>query len=442
MHRVMAASCDVVEDSAFFLYLDDVGEEVEIRASVVDGEGPSCTVKTRQGKRKRSTGSEGKVGSKRKRKVLNKKEKEKVMLHLCDVDVNGLLSHIKDTIETEKHIQESKEKLEFWKYLEHSKALLTELTIYLADAFANLYKSCDKGKDKYMNFQLEWHRLCSVFLLPPDKDISDLDFDLRKHSTLASLQQRWIGFCEGKAAVNDVRCPVMISFCNAVYKYFLKRVSVIQQSLLDSTSSQCPNNIEPDTDSVYYRFCGGALADMLHGRYKNRQSCKSCLRPVISHEIQVLKCVQCVTKDHVPTDLKYRDNGYMYFPAVDFLPFLKALDKCVMENASDSAFKKYGSNVIEVAVAQMQANQELLKQFSGVVKEKLLEQKLDIQSHEAAIISVYKELSRKLCHTRLAEFVTATQQRAAAQQGKSTLAGQNLRDQLLCLHVNTKSQIK
>ena len=39
------------------------------------------------------------------------------------------------------------------------------LTLSLADAFANLYKSCDKGKDKYLNFQLEWHRYCSAYLL-------------------------------------------------------------------------------------------------------------------------------------------------------------------------------------------------------------------------------------------------------------------------------------
>lgn len=318
---------------------------------------------------------------------------------------------------------------------------MKELLLSLADAFANLYKSCDRGKDKYMNFQLEWHRYCSVFLLPPGKDISEVNYDVHKDSNLARLQQRWVGFCEGKAVTTDVRCSVMISVSNAVYKYFLRRVATVQQSLLHPSTSE-PPNIQPDTDSVYYRFCGAAIAEMLHGRYSKRQSSKPCSRPGINREIQVLKCIQCVKKDHIPKELQYRDNGHMYFPAIEFLPFLQALDKCVMENANEASFKKYGSNCIEVAVTQMQANQELLEQFSEILKGKLLGQQLDIKQYETEIQLVYKELSRKLCHTRLGEFVSATQQTAAAKQGKSTLAGQNLRDQLLCLHVNTKSQMK
>lgn len=78
---------------------------------------------------------------------------------------------------------------------------------------------------------------------------------------------------------------------------------------------------------------------------------------------------------------------------------------------------------------QMQANQDFLKQFTDIVAGKLLEKKASVEQHQAEIQSVYKEVSRKLCHTRLAEFVTATQQTLAAHQGKSTLAGQNLRDQ-------------
>ena len=52
---------------------------------------------------------------------------------------------------------------------------------------------------------------------------------------------------------------------------------------------------------------------------------------------------------------------------------------------------------------------------------------------EPTIKFVYKELSRKLCHTRLGEFISATQQKLAAVQG------QNLRDKLLTAHVKTKS---
>ncbi len=68
---------------------------------------------------------------------------------------------------------------------------------------------------------------------------------------------------------------------------------------------------------------------------------------------------------------------------------------------------------------------------------------VDVLTFDLAIKVVYKELCRKLCHTRLGEYkdeyISATQQNLAALKGKSTLAGQNLRDELLTSHVNTKS---
>lgn len=444
LHLVkMAGSPD---SSSFILYLDDVGEEVEIEASV-SLEGDSCSITTKSKKSAKRTGrkrkqvpaeAEGSTTSKRKRKVLSKKEKARVMLSLCDVDIGSVLAHVKATIESEKHIEGDLARLDFWKCLEKSEALMKQIMISLMDAFANLYKICDKGKDKYMNFQLEWHRHCSAFLLPSGKDISDVDYDLQKYSR---LQQRWLGFCEGKAVNTDVRCSIMISLCDAVYKYFLKLVSSVQQSLLDESPNES-TVIEPDTNSVYYRFCGAAIAEMLHGRYSKRQNCTPSSKLSVNGEIQVLKCIQCVNKDHIPQELKYRDNGHMYFPAVEFLPFLRALDQSVMENANVASFKKYGAHFIEVAATQVHSNQELLKQFVAIISGMMSERQLNVEQYQREIQSVYKELSRKLCHTRLAEFVSVTQQVAAAEQGKTTLAGQNLRDQLLCFHVNTKSQLK
>ena len=88
--------------------------------------------------------------------------------------------------------------------------MVTELLRTLASLFASLCKSCDKGKDKYMKFQLEWHQCCSVFLLPPDKGLSDVGVDPKKNVDLARLQQRWVGYCEGRTVDKHVRDAVMI----------------------------------------------------------------------------------------------------------------------------------------------------------------------------------------------------------------------------------------
>ncbi|XP_064398964.1 uncharacterized protein LOC135345473 [Halichondria panicea] len=338
------------------------------------------------------------------------------MLSICNVDIRDLLSYVKDTVSGEKHLVVSVARQEFWKCLQTSETLVSELLRTLASLFGLLYKNCDKGKDKYMKFQLEWHQCCSVFLLPPGKNLSDVGIDSKKKVELAHFQQRWIGYCDGSCADKHTRDAVMISVCSAVYNYLLKRVSQVQQSLLmEPTSSGI---LKGDVDSVYYRFCGAALASML-------QSCKNDQRETINQEIEVLRCIQCTDKDHIPGKLKYRDRGHMYFPSKDFLTVLRGIDSCVMENANESTLRKYGPDMIDVAVKQ--------------------DDTVDVLTFDLAIKVVYKELCRKLCHTRLGEYkdeyISATQQNLAALKGKSTLAGQNLRDELLTSHVNTKSFI-
>ena len=112
---------------------------------------------------------------------------------------------------------------------------------------------------------------------------------------------------------------------------------------------------------------------MLHVRYDKRRSCKQEQKETLEQEIQVLKCIQCTDKSHIPEELKYRDRGYMYFPSKDFLSFLRGLDNCVMENANDSTFKKYGPEMIDVAVKQMEATQEFQQQFKSLITNCLLQ---------------------------------------------------------------------
>ncbi len=139
----------------------------------------------------------------------------------------------------------------------------------------------------------------------------------------------------------------------------------------------------------------------------------------------MLRCIQCTDKDHIPGELKYRDRGHMYFPSKDFLTVLRGIDSCVMENANESTLRKYGPDMIDVAVKQVEATQKFQCQFKSLVTNCLLEKDgtVDVLTFDLAIKVVYKELCRKLCHTRLGEYISATQQNLAALKGKSTLAG-------------------
>lgn len=151
--------------------LDDFCEEIEVEANEDQGQGSCGQVSTlAKAGHKRGAAGAAKGGSKRKRKMLNKEEKAQVMLSICDVNLDDVLSHVKEAVSNETHIAENSAQNDFWTCLQSSgKQLVTELLRTLSSLFTSLYKSCDKGKDKYKKFQLEWHQCCGVFLLPADR---------------------------------------------------------------------------------------------------------------------------------------------------------------------------------------------------------------------------------------------------------------------------------
>lgn len=97
--------------------------------------------------------------------------------------------------------------------------------------------------------------------------------------------------------------------------------------------------------------------------------------------------------------------------------------------ANEQEFRKHGSKLIEVVMQSIHNNQGLEEQF-----------KLQFDgSSPESVHSVYLEFTRKLCNTRIQEFIDVYRQRAAKDDGLATIAGQNLRDTLLTYHVNPKT---
>ena len=72
---------------------------------------------------------------------------------------------------------------------------------------------------------------------------------------------------------------------------------------------------------------------------KKRDTCKPERKESVKREIKILQCIKCSDKSHIPYELQYQDRGYMYFPSEDFLPFLKEVDACVLENANKMLYK-------------------------------------------------------------------------------------------------------
>ena len=98
------------------------------------------------------------------------------------------------------HIDLFQERDVFWRSLQGAQPLLSTLVKELVELFIRVYKSCQKRKDRYCRFQLEWHRQCSLLL----RDRVD-----HEEKDILPLHQRWLGYCESTGAVKDVYNPVM-----------------------------------------------------------------------------------------------------------------------------------------------------------------------------------------------------------------------------------------
>ena len=185
---------------------------------------------------------------------------------------------MKETVDNERHITENSARSDFWAGLQSSgKQMLNELLRTLASLFA---KSWDKGKDKYMKFQLEWQQGCSVFLLPPDKSLSDVGVD---HVDLAHLQQRWVGYCEGKSVDKDVRDAVMISVFTTIFS----------QMFSNQYCTQVTQHLK-----TQILFITGFVELLLQTCY---------MLNIIN-----AKPASKSKESHIPEKLKYRDRGFMY----------------------------------------------------------------------------------------------------------------------------------
>ena len=82
---------------------------------------------------------------------------------------------------------------------------------------------------------------------------------------------------------------------------------------------------------------------MLKLHYDQIRRCSDDQRDRLSQEIVVLQAINTKDKLTIPEYLKYRDQGFMYFPHASFIPFLRAVDDCVKGVVNSDALEENGS---------------------------------------------------------------------------------------------------
>ena len=387
-------------DASEDIFLEDVGAEVDVNPDEV------ANVEIKKKKRKSM--------------LLKKGEREEILKMLSGLQETGVAQAVVSAVSSEHHMRIFKDRGDLWELLK-SDQLFMGLVKQLVLLFVRIYQLCQTGKDKYSRFQVEWHKQCSSLLQ---------DQCLQKE--LLEIHQQWLSYCAKCEADRAVSNPIMVAVCSAVFDYLMSKINQHQK---EKAKTSDPILLPEQEKGVYYRFGGAALSSMLHQRYnKLKPDMPESDRAVLKEEISILKAINCTDKDHVPEYLQYRDMGYMYFPAVRYIPFIEHVDQCVLEHTNEKSLQEHGSSLVGVVTAHLRQNKDLEKEFITLLTE--------LYSRNTEVVQkIYLEFTRKLCNTRIQEFLDVYRQLAAKKEdGKHTLSGQNLRDKLLTYHTSSKSQ--
>lgn len=193
---------------------------------------------------------------------------------------------------------------------------------------------------------------------------------------------------------NLIRTFLML-YCGSIYDELLHRY----HSVIETTSQPDVQSSSVDSDDAYYHFGGVAISSMLHGRHARIKVCALSDKQQLSLEISVLQKLnihQEEEKGNVPNYLKYRNNGNMYFPCIELIPFLKAVDTAAKENCNDTSFMKHGSELLTTLPDTVENNANLQSIFINAVVIKIPELK---DSSFACFDQVFRELAHKVCHS-------------------------------------------
>ena len=160
-----------------------------------------------------------------------------------------------------------------------------------------------------MQFQLKWHTHCSYFLVSNNKELTDISLHLSDPLVVdvVAVRAEWEKVCISYSVSSDTAKAFLISFSSSVYNEMLRQCQAV---IKPPTPSTATSTVNEEPNDVYYRFGGGAIADMFKTRYEKMKSPNCNNKDQISLEITILQKLSVHTaneKTHIPEYLKYQD---------------------------------------------------------------------------------------------------------------------------------------
>ena len=297
-----------------------------------------------------------------KRKSLNKSEKDSIKSSICNLRPQVVTTIALANVHKQLPVNLSDLKAFCDSVNSVSVSFLTD---HLQQMFVTLYEDCSKCKERFMQLQIKWHQHCSYFLVDKNMELSLIGLHPSDPiaESVVDVRSKWNKVCAVNCLQRSNAKKFLILYCDCVYEELLRqchRIIESENQILDATSVE--------SEDVYFRFGGAAICNMLHSRYTKLKVCSFNQKEKVSQEITILQQLsvhKTEDKDHVPDYLKYRDEGYMYFPCTELLPFLRAVDIATTKKVNDANFSQDGSDILIAVVESLHSDPNIHSLFLG-----------------------------------------------------------------------------
>ena len=108
---------------------------------------------------------------KKKSEVMNQRERNEMLAYLESIDFPVFLHEISVKFDEQLYSEKLKE---VTIKLCSTEQPLKDIVISHRLCFVGLYKECKKGPESFLQFQFQWHKYCSAFLLPSQHTMSEI----------------------------------------------------------------------------------------------------------------------------------------------------------------------------------------------------------------------------------------------------------------------------
>lgn len=225
---------------------------------------------------------------------------------------------------------------------------------------------------------------------------------------------------------NQTACEVgeqrimVSSIAYIVYDVMTSRIkeykkSGISADTVDSSLEQPAQLFESNVS--LYRYGGFALYSLLQ---KHKQDAQS--QPKV-HVLEKMR-IKHEEVEMLPSGVKLLNQGGLTVVGPKMLPYLRALIDKVSKLVNDEQCCEHGKNMIDVARLAIEDDHNIKKTFINCLTN------IGINPETSLVLEVFQEMSKKLFHARVNEYMCASVEIDLERKGKAVKADQSLRDQL------------